>query len=265
MNNTEFFNPFEGDIRDDEIKRWLDQFERAEQPLIIKLLKEFKYYSSKKVNLLLRKLWTMILNDLKTSVDNVWFVPVGYVAKSGSAIAYFFKKVNNLHIDKFIPINEINSIKVSSETTIVFLDDYIGSGNQASLFWNSEIKRKSIDKSCNSLFYGVLVGLNEGIRKVEKNTDFKVRAVDVFSEKDLPFSKKSKIFDSRKEKEEIKKIIKKYGEKFFPEYPLGYNSLSTLIGFFYSTPNSTFPIFWSKENAWKPLLPHGGSLNSTAT
>jgi len=265
MSNMEFFNPFEGDIGDHEIKKWLDQFESAEQPLIIKLLKEFKYYSSKKVNLLLRKLWTMILNDLKIPTDNVWFVPVGYVAKSGSAIAYFFKKVNNLNIDKFIPIHEINSIKVGSETAIVFLDDYIGSGNQASLFWNSEIKEKHIDKSCNSLFYGVLVGLDEGIRKVETDTDFKVRAVDVFSEKDLPFSEKSKIFNNRKEKEEIKKIIKKYGEKFFPEYPLGYNSLSTLIGFFYSTPNSTIPIFWSKENAWRPLLPHGGSLNSTAT
>ena len=265
MSNMEFFNPFEGDIGGDEIKRWLDQFEKTEQPLIMKLLKEFKYYSSKKVNLLLRKLWAMILNDLKTSIDNVWFVPVGYVAKSGSAIAYFFKKVNNLNIDKFISINEINSIKVGNETTIVFLDDYIGSGNQASMFWNSRIKEEYIDKSCHSLFYGVLVGLNEGIRKVETDTDFKVQAVDVFSEKDLPFSEKSKIFDNRKEKEEIKKIIKKYGEKFFPEYPLGYNSLSTLIGFFYSTPNSTFPIFWSKENAWKPLLPHGESLNSTDT
>jgi len=265
MSNMEFFNPFEGDIGDDEIKRWLDQFEKTEQPLIIKLLEKFKYYSSKKVNVLLKKLWTMILNDLKTSIDNVWFVPVGYVAKSGSAIAYFLKKVNNLNIDKFISINEINSIKVGSETTIVFLDDYIGSGNQASMFWSSKIKEKYIDKSCNSLFYGVLVGLNEGIQKIEANTNFKVHAVDVFSERDLPFSEESKILKDVKEKEEIKKIIKKYGEKFFPEYPFGYNSLSTLIGFFYSTPNSTFPIFWSKENAWKPLLPHGESLNNAYT
>lgn len=260
-----FFNPFEGDIGNDEIKRWLDQFEKSEQPLIIKLLEEFKYYSLKKVNIFLKQLWTMIFKDLKTSIDNVWFVPVGCVAKSSSAIAYFFKKVNDLNIEKFISINEINSINFDNNTTIVFLDDYIGSGNQASMFWSSKIKEKYIDKLCNSLLYGVLVGLNEGIQKVETNTNFKVHAVDVFGEGDLPFSEKSTIFNNRKEKEEIKKIIKKYGEKFFPEYPLGYNSLSTLIGFFYSTPNSTFPIFWSTENAWKPLLPHGESLSDAYT
>jgi hypothetical protein len=261
MSNTEFFNPFEGDIGDYEIKRWLDQFEKTEQPLIIKLLEGFKYYSLKKVNIFLKKLWTMIFKDLKTPIDNVWFVPVGCVAKSSSAISYFFKKVNDLDIDKFISINEINSIKIDSEATIVFLDDYIGSGNQASMFWSSKIKEKYIYKSCNSLFYGVLVGLNEGIQKVETNTNFKVKAIDILNEGDLPFSEKSKIFNNGKEKEEIKKIIKKYGEKFFPKYPFGYNSLGTLIGFFYSTPNSTFPIFWSTENAWKPLLPPGESLN----
>jgi len=57
MSNTEFLNPFEGDIGDDEIKRWLDQFEKTEQ---------------------------------KTSIDNVWFVPVGCVAKS---ILYINNKI----------------------------------------------------------------------------------------------------------------------------------------------------------------------------
>jgi len=45
MSNMKFFNPFEGDIRDDEIKKWLDQSEEKEQSLIIKLLEEFKNYS----------------------------------------------------------------------------------------------------------------------------------------------------------------------------------------------------------------------------
>jgi len=52
----------------------------------------------------------MILKDLKTSIDNVWFLPVGCVAKSSSAIAYFFKKVNDLNIDEFISIKNNKKI-----------------------------------------------------------------------------------------------------------------------------------------------------------
>lgn len=35
--------------------------------------------------------------------------------------------------------------------------------------------------------------------------------------------------------------------------------LGSLLGFFYNTPDSTFPIFWSNLAGWQPLLPHNSS------
>lgn len=40
------FNPFLGDITDQAVSDWLEQFESDERPFICQLLKGFKYYGS---------------------------------------------------------------------------------------------------------------------------------------------------------------------------------------------------------------------------
>jgi hypothetical protein len=261
----EIQNPFDGDVSDLSIERWLLQFKPDEYPIIKKLLANFRYYSSKKVNNSLTNLHNKIKGHLRVEPENIWFIPVGYVAKSGSAVAYFYKKQNDVPQNRFISSRELSPNRLSQNTAVVFLDDFIGSGHQATEVWRNVLKPIVPETSPCPIVFGALVGFERGIRYLEENTKFKVVVVDEITEADLPLSKESKIFENEEEKDQARVILRRYGEMLYPRYPLGYEDSQGLIGFFYSTPNNTFPIFWATGAEWEPLLPRAESFRDPAS
>jgi len=256
-------NPFDGDISNEAILAWLEQFDLEDRPVIIKLLSAFKYYSSKKVPDLVKKLYAEITSELATPQEKLWFVPVGYVAKSGSIIAYYFRTHNNLPQDRFIAPGDIKSIPLAKDEVVVFLDDYVGSGNQASQVWQNVVVPVKESSECR-FAYAVLVGSQHGLKQIRTSTGFIPFAVEVLTDNERPFSPNSNLFKKAAEKKTAKTIVGKYGKRLYPNHPLGYNESQGLIGFFYSTPNNTLPIFWSTEAGWMPILAHGESYRDPA-
>ncbi len=253
-------NPFDGDVSDEAIIRWLNQFKLDERPIIEKLLANFRYYSFKKVNSLLRVLHAGVQNALQLPSEKVWFVPVGYVSKSGAAVAYFYRKQNNVPQHRFISTRDMLSVQLPNETAVVFLDDFIGSGHQATHVWQTIIEPNLSAVLPCPIVFGAIVGFEKGIEHLKANTKFRIVVADKISEADLPFSIQSKVFDDEGEKQRANAILQKYGEILYSRYPLGYAASQAILGFFYSTPNNTFPIFWVTKAEWHPLLPHGESF-----
>ncbi len=247
---------FNNDVSISKYEEWLQQFEQTEIPYIEKLITNFNYFSFFRVQKHLSELYDSIMKAV-IDLDNVIFVPVGYVVKSGSVVAYFFRKVNQLRENQFLPYSELNANSLNKIETIVFLDDYIGTGHQSINVWrNIKTNFDQLEKF-PKLIYATIVGYTEGVNKVEQATDFKVITSFAYGPDQLPFHPDSKIFNSENELSKAKEIISKYGQKLYPKYPLGYKDNSGLFSFFYSTPNNTLPIFWSIQNNWTPLLPRG--------
>ena len=84
-------NPFRGAVSDEVIAEWLGQFAPEERDIVERLLANFRFYGFDTINSHLRQLHTQILAAAGVPPDSIWYVPVGYVAKSGSVIAYFYK------------------------------------------------------------------------------------------------------------------------------------------------------------------------------
>jgi DisA checkpoint controller-like protein len=220
-------------------------------------------YSSRRVARLVKDLYSAIIKEFNVPVHNLWFVPVGYVAKSGSIIAYYFRTQNNLPQDRFIAPSDLASLAQRQDEVVVFLDDYTGSGNQACQVWNTVVQSMA-GLSELRLAYAVLVGYQAGLEKINTSTGFTPIALRVLTEKDLPFGNHSKLFENQEERDRAKAVMKRYGERLYPNHPLGYSESQGLVGFFYSTPNNSLPIFWSSESGWSPLLAHGESYRDPA-
>lgn len=242
---------FDGAITIEQFNQWLEQFLPEEKPFIEKIVSAFRYYSVNKIYKLLESLHEQILTILNLPLDKIWFVPVGYVAKSGSAIAYFYRKQNKIPDDRFLPYSALTDTIIPYGDAIVFLDDFIGSGDQAIQVWNNIPK---FLPSSRNIVFSTIIGLHEGIQNVTAKTGFIVIVNDQIEGDDPPLSS---IFPNDDDRQKALAILLKYGERLFPKNPLGYKDSKALIGFFYSTPNNTFPIFWSSEDGWKPLLPRG--------
>ena len=247
---------FDNSIGNAEYEKWISQFETEDIPFIEILVSNIKYFSLKKTEQHILNLYNLIMPEIN-SIDTVLFVPVGYVVKSGSFVAYSFKKLNQIQENKFIPYSDLNSDVLQGIEHLVFIDDFIGTGHQCCEVWRDLSTKLKQFNANPKLIYATLVSTQNGKIEVEEKTSFKVITSSIYENTEIPFHKDSKIFNDDFIKERTRELVTKYGKDLYPKYPLGYKDNSLLIGFYYSTPNNTLPIFWSSHNNWKPLLTKG--------
>lgn len=253
---------FSGEITEEQYHNWLNQFEPKERPIIERLVRQFLYFGAKSVATESVQLLKNIANRTgaeSLDLNTTWFVPVGYVAKSGSVIAYMFRTKNDIPLDRFISLADIPLLNVGDHDTIILLDDFLGSGAQALDLW-SHIERQQKSPSNLRYILAVLVAYESGIDAVTNRSGLQVIANRILTNTDKALSPDNKAFSTPRQRKEAERIIKKYGKIVYPEHPEGYQNSQSLIGFFYSTPNNTLPIFWSTAGAWKPLLPRSDSF-----
>ena len=258
-------NPFAPTISNERLNDWFSQFEDSEKPTIARLVDAFQYYDPETINEKLRELHKRILDSAAVPTSSIFFVPVGYVAKSGSAITYFFKTQNDVSQEQFILPSDIETMIPASDKAFVFLDDYIGTGRQARQVWDGLASANPKLLEISKMIFASIVAREQGIEHLTENSGFEVMSIDVVKTKDIPLSDESAIFPSTEERGVARSILEKYGARLHPEAPLGYASSQGLLGFFYSTPNNTLPIFWSTEKGWNPLLPHKESFRDPAS
>lgn len=256
----EFQDMFNGDVPEEALRKWLSQFHASEQESIRPLLAHFRYYSSSRVFELLKVLHTKLVQDYKISPTDTWFVPYGYVAKSGSAIAYFYRRQNSLPQNRFVSAVDLTADALEHARAVVFLDDFIGSGQDVVRLWNEVVKPlRASNPNCQFIF-GCIVGYESGIEHALAETQITIVAAETIPRSEQPFEQDSVVYRDPEERARAEEILLEYGARLSPNQPLGYGGTQALVGFFFSTPNNTLPIFWSTEGDWNPLLPHGESL-----
>lgn len=251
---------FKGDVSRSKMENWLNQFKAEHRPIIKTLVQNFRYYTYQDIFDLLRQLYEKLTNELEIDCQTTWFIPTGIVAKSGDAIAYFFRRNNGIPEESFIRINDLSEIRVADRPTVVFLDDFIGSGQEA-LYVATESAEPIKSLFPDSRFvFAAIVGFSEGISRLQEANIVEVCVVEEHDSSTKPFSPDTKIFTNPIDRENAEVVVREYCSALKPKTPLGYGSSQGLIGFFFGTPNNTLPIFWSSKNQWEPLLPHGESI-----
>lgn len=255
-----FLEVFKGDVTHEQFRRWLVQFKDEHLPIIKALVRNFRYYSSQDVFSLLNHLWQKLADEHHVEAHLTWFIPTGYVAKSGDAIAYFFRRNNSLPEESFLRITDLSKARLSERSTVVFVDDFIGSGQDA-LRVATEIAEPLKAAIPETRFvFAAAVGYTEGIERLRQSNSIEICVVEKLDSTTKPFTSDSNIFPEASARQEAEKIVSSYCSVLKPKARLGYGHTQGLLGFFFGTPNNTLPIFWSSEGEWIPLLPYGDSL-----
>ncbi len=251
-------NYFPGVINDDHFEKWLDQFANNDKEIICRLLPYYNFFTSDDVFSMLNILFSKLCNEYKIEISSTIFVPIGYICKSGVAISYFFRRENYLDERLFISIEDLNEEQLEKVKTIVFLDDFIGSGE-----YISKIKLEYIQnihpkfKNNIQFIFACMVGYKQGIDVVADNL-FKPCIAKEIPYSHQPLHKESIIY-SQEEKMRAEQVLYQYNKPLKPNHPFGYGNIQGLVSFFFATPNNTFPMFWSSNDNWIPLFPRGDS------
>ncbi len=242
----------------DEIEKWVSQFKTHKHRIwALKLLNNVRYYNDEDIIELYTLAHKNLLREFEENpnINQFLFVPAGFnPGSSGSRCTPDYRMYNNLSESQILNASELGKIENNKFKYTVFVDDFIGTGKQASDFLSKikfdDLKSKGIEK----FFFVVWMGFDEGISKIEeKYNEVKVIYAELLKKQDKAFSEESTIF-SNEEKEEAKKIFEEYGKKLFKDFPLGYADFAALISFKTKSPNHTLPIIWSDARGWSPIF-----------
>lgn len=240
-------------------KKWFDNFKPSELSLALTLLKKIQLISDHDIRGHIEASAKHLKKMFHGDMGSTLFYPLeGSSASSGSQFLYEYGKELGLKDDNF-KSDDFNT-HLNREIDIVFFDDIIGSGNQATKFFNQHLK--GVKAKCH---YIALLGFEDGIQKIKKDASFESLLVcKHLSDEQMAFSDNSFVFKKSKKKSEVKALCLKYGKELYPNHPLGYDNSQALIVLPYNTPNNTLPVIWAGSKSeseptanrvWYPIWP----------
>jgi len=176
--------------------------------------------------------------------------------KSSETIFRFIRRKLKVKSIWFIKPEEIDSEIKNGTNTFIFIDDFLGTGNQFESMWRELGFGIKLGNSIS--VYCPLTAHVEGIRQVEsKCENVKVVPGELLNQNNNVFNY---AFDDKVNTTESAKkfylgLLEKYG---FPapldENRFGFGNLGLAYTFNHASPDNTLNIIWEETDNWKPLI-----------
>ena len=256
-------------------RAWLDNFDKEDKNIAALLLDRFIYYSDEHTNSLLlaafHSLGAVDNSALLHKLTNAKFTLVtGEVPNPTDSGYTICRKIRQLlHVADEHIVQPIEAIKHANDGgTIIFLDDFVGSGDQFLKTWERKYPPNNLSfkdissRQGNLCVYITLVTTDFGLNKINENApNVVVSAAHCITEK----STIRGIELTGVSADDLEAFLDKYSRRLCPqdsyiacneEYKkYGYKNRGLLFGFEHSIPDATLPIFWSHGlNGWTPLV-----------
>ena len=244
----------------EKLKNFFNQFSLNHMSLGLKVLDHVCYFShTDTINQI-----KLLASDLNRKVDftkpNVYFSTMSL--SSGTSSDTVMREVRHAadmtsaqYSDKFVHLRDLKPWQdEQDERTIIFVDDFIGSGQTVSHLWN--IHDRWYNK--RHLYYiGVVVGYEKPIKWIQEEMPFRVICPgDPLAESTRVFHDDNHDF-SKKEKTALKKYCKMADDR--KDFRYGYQNSQSLVVFYDNAPNNAIPILHHKSEKWKfPPFPRSG-------
>jgi len=264
LDYSKFESKFKHEINDNELTNkaynWITQFPFFDWKIYaLKLLSDITYFKMDEIDKSLEEIKKYFsgLNDFVIS-------DIEGIEKSSVRLFYSLNKLIEDPSIKFVLSQNLNP---SDRRSIVFIDDMIGTGHQASKYVT---KLKDDGKiGHQKLYYYAIIGLEGGIKEIEKSDLFEdVLTVEKISHAAFDTGYIFTAEESGVAKEMASTIGEQLTEELDKIGPLGYENSGALVFFGNNSPNNSLPIFWASgkckileplgENTkvnWTPLFP----------
>lgn len=263
-------------------RAWLNNFEEHERPVAAVLMDHFVFFGGVATDQLLshslRRIAAAVRQHrgrggLETYLRNVVFTPVlGEDPNPTDSGQLFCRKVRQLlgiGDDRFVSLARAHQLATAGRP-VVFLDDFVGSGDQMARTWerqseagvtfSSIAQHQALDAS-----YVALVGTEPGCQRL--GTDLPALRLVVAHTLDQSQSIKSipsnpLMPDIDDIPARVEALLDRYhGALSLPAYlstvnqrKYGYSELGLLLAFDHSVPDATIPLLWANGPAdWTPL------------
>jgi hypothetical protein len=248
----ESFAGYRHTITDDDIENWLQQFQESHRDIAARILDAVEYITSDATTLAYRNLLTALPGwDRDPDRRNgVWkFVPFSLSeGESGNAMMHTFRTANNLagrtHNSLFANWSQLASL--GRQDTVVFIDDFSGSGSQVVDYW------PTFDEvlANGPTVYLLLVATTTAAQtEIANKTSVNLRAEHIFNPSDNIFAAACKHFTK-----DEKDTLLTYCQRAYAKEPRGHGSCGLLVVLAHKAPNNSIPVLHKVNQRWSGLF-----------
>ena len=262
-------------------RAWIENFDDGDKILAAQLLERFVFYNQRLTDSLLTASFYSIGDGLRKgpaapakeqllqALPNAIFTPVSGETPNPTDSGYFLcrrmRQVLNVDEARIKSTNEAYQSAAKGQP-VVFVDDFIGSGDQFLKTWRESVSGTSFEIIHHQVgftaIYVSLVGTETGISTIASHApSVAVCVTHKIDDRGTFWGLQS---SNPTLQNQIDLLLKKYALRLTPhdsymnknQYLIyGYKNRGLFFAFEHSVPDATLPIFWCRgTNNWEPLI-----------
>ena len=266
---------------------WLDNFASGEQGHALCLLHAFQYFSHQLVDELFRaaiqnlSLVVCSPTDPFIAAQTKWhnflaqavftYVEGETPNPADSGFAFVRRARNLIGVDETTQILTIEQaitelLQSRSRTPVIFVDDFVGSGDQFVKSWH---RKRTLTSGVSTsfaevastagghYFYCPLVSTDTGVERIRlKCPEVRVFPVHTLTNRDSVLAPDSYVWPAHLQPTSLNFLEQTSIRAGIPHWK-GYADLGLTIAFAHSVPDATLPLFYWDQNGRTPLVPDG--------
>lgn len=269
-----------------EVNSWLSNFDAEDRGYALYIVSQFMFFSEKMVDALFFAAFQNISIDLTDAwqssddrlknwnsfMEKCYVVPVQGEDPNPSDSGYLFarkaRQILGISECQLVDLEKaITIVQKKPQTPIVFVDDFVGSGEQFVKTWNRKSRSQAVsfkdiaqEYASKNFFYCNAITTSKGKKRIERECpDVTLKMGNILGGEYSWVSEESKMWPDEMKETGIK-IIEKYSKRLgYVECDgclqdwRGFHCLGLGLAFQHSTPDASLPIFYA-ENNWQPLV-----------
>lgn len=235
------------------IESWLAQFAPKDRNLAARVLDEVRVIAEKDIQKGYKLSAQQIPGWNSRNAKHARTVVVGFgrAGESGQAMLRSFREANgmsNKKYDKYFrSAIELPALGLTALDTVIFVDDFSGSGKQVVDTWPVLEELVASEAKCFLVLSAITQQAKERLKEL---TRLRVVSNLMIPLKDNIFSDACQDFNQAEKKE-----ILKYCRQADKINPKGYGKCGLLYVLSHKTPNNSIPILHSNHVKWRGLFP----------
>lgn len=253
------FGAYRHPVNVNTIDMWLQQFAEEHRDIAARVLDAIDFVDSQRIaNFFRTSLGAMegwSLNPAQR--QGKWrFSPWSTTAgDSAGRMLHEFRLANNLayrpYDELFINPSDIVRARLGGDDTLVFVNDFIGTGTEVCEAWHAYFGELAAE--IGRVYLLVSIASESGRERVTNETSIQVASGQELRAGDNVFADQCQHFTN-----EEKEALLSYSMKADKKLPKGFGDMGLVLVFQHRCPNNSVALLHATSKKWDPLFPRSG-------
>lgn len=252
----ERFEGYRYGVTQARIERWLTRFGDADKDVAARLLDAVELITAEEVHAAFRALLGQIPGWHRTRAKRKGrFAFVSFSSSSGESgdtMIHQFRLANELNKSAFNSLftykSDLLRGELGAEDTVVFIDDFVGSGTQAVNAWERVFQELTTE--IGNVYLATIAAYKIGSDEIKAKTRVQLLAHRPLGYRHSLFRDECEHFTPRE-----KQRILHYCELASPNRPKGFGDCALAVVLYHQCPNNSLAVLHASSRRWDPLFP----------